>query len=65
MTPFTNDFKRYEDIFEFAINAWNTANIKSIIPSEDIEELINSNEQNKDDVLLLKRMIAHKEDKFK
>ena len=62
------DFKDYEyieDIFEFAINAWNTANINSIIPSEDVEKSINSIEQNKDDILLIKRMLAHKEEKFK
>jgi hypothetical protein len=68
MNPFMADFKDYEyieDIFEFAINAWNTANINSIIPSEDIEKAINSIGQNKDDILLLKRMLSYKEDKFK
>jgi len=68
MNPFMADFKDYEyieDIFEFAINAWNTANVNNIIPSEDVEKAINSIEQNKDDILLLKRMLAHKEEKFK
>ncbi|GGX23512.1 hypothetical protein [Aquimarina muelleri] len=68
MNPFMDDFKDYEfieDILDFAINAWNTANINSIIPSENIEKTMNSIEQNKEDVLLLKRMVAHKEEKFK
>ncbi len=68
MNPFMDDFKDYEfieDILDFAINAWNMANINSIIPSENIEKAMNSIEQNKEDVLLLKRMVAHKEEKFK
>ncbi len=68
MNPFMDDFKDYEyieDILEFAINAWNTANINSLIPIEDIEKAMNSIEQNKEYVLLIKRMIAHKEENFK
>lgn len=68
MNPFMDDFKDYEyieDILEFAINIWNMANINSIMPSEDIEKEMNSIEQNKKDVLLIKRMIAYKEENFK
>jgi hypothetical protein len=68
MNPFMDDFKDYEyieDVFEFAINAWNTSNIHSIIPNENIEEAINAIGPNKDDILLLKRMLSHKELKFK
>lgn len=62
ISPFTNDFKDFEyieDIFEFAINTWNVANINTIIPNSDIEKLINY------DDLLIKKMVAYKEEKFK
>ena len=32
------DFEYIEDIFEFAINVWNTANINGIVPKEDVEK---------------------------
>lgn len=68
ISPFKDDFKHYnylEDIFEFSINAWNMANMNSIIPNEDLEESMNSIGQNKKDTLLLKRMVALKKEKFK
>jgi hypothetical protein len=68
MTPFANEFKNLEyieDIFEFAINAWNMANINSIIPNEDVGKSMNSIGQEHIDISLLKRMITHKEEKFK
>lgn len=68
MTPFANEFndvEYLEDIFEFAINAWNMSNINSIIPNEDIEKAMNSIQQEGEDISLLKKMIAHKEEKYK
>ena len=68
MNPFMDDFKDYEyieDILEFAINTWNMANINSIMPSEDIEKEMNSIKQNKKNILLIKKMIAYKEENFK
>lgn len=68
MTPFANEFndvEYLEDIFEFAINAWNMANINSIIPNEDVEKAMNSIQQEGEDISLLKKMIAHKEEKYK
>ncbi|MGY0407272.1 MAG: hypothetical protein ACWIPJ_02790, partial [Polaribacter sp.] len=54
-----------EDIFEFTINAWNTANINSIMPNEDIEKAMSSILEEDNDISLLKKMIAHKEEKYK
>lgn len=68
MNPFMRDFEDFEyieDILDFAINAWNMANINSIMPNEDLEKTMNSVEQNKEDILLLKRMVTYKEAKFK
>lgn len=46
ITPFARDFddvEFYDDIFEFAINAWNYGNIKLILPDkEKSDEIINS-----------------------
>jgi hypothetical protein len=64
MTPFTNDFsdiEYYEDIFEFAINAWNLANIKVLLPEEESDAAINlSNKEENVNVDLLNRMIDYK-----
>jgi hypothetical protein len=68
ISPFTNDFsdtKYIEDIIEFAINAWNMANINNIIPNEDAEKAMNSLQEVGEDISLLKKMIAHKEAKYK
>lgn len=68
MAPFAKkfaDFEYIEDIFEFAINAWNMANINMIMPNEDIEKAMNSVEQEGEDLSLLKKMVAHKIEKYK
>ncbi len=68
MNPFMDDLKDYEyieDILEFAINIWNMANVNSLMPNENIEKEINSIKQNKKEFLLIKRMIAYKEENFK
>lgn len=67
MSSFIDDFRHYEyveDIFEFSINAWNMANMNSILPDDDLEGVMNSSGKNKKDASLLKRMIALKENKF-
>jgi hypothetical protein len=68
LEPFANDFKEvefYEDIFESAIFAWNTANMKLLIPKEEGEVAFNSLDSNEVNVNLLKRMIDYKISHFK
>lgn len=68
IAPFKNEFidKEYiEDIFEIAINAWNMANINIIMPKEEVEKAMNSIQEEGDDISLLRKMIAHKEEKYK
>jgi len=68
MTPFANEFEDteyIEDIFEFAINAWNMANINAIMPKENIEEAMASIKKEGEDISLLKKMIIHKEENYK
>lgn len=68
MTPFANEFtdmEYMEDVFEFAIKAWNLANINIIMPDEDTEKAMNSLEQEEEDLSLLKKMVDHKIEKYK
>jgi hypothetical protein len=68
ITPFSKeleDSEFYEDIFDLAIYAWNTANLKSIVPEEDFDNVMNSSEIENSDTDLLLRMIKHKEEQFK
>lgn len=68
MTPFANEFRNVEfieDIFEFSINAWNMANINAIMPKENINLAMNLVQQGGERTSLLKKMIAHKEAKYK
>ena len=68
MFPFENEFidtEYIEDIIEFSINAWNMANINIIMPTEEIEKAMNSIQLEGEDISLLKKMIAHKEEKYK
>ncbi|OYU83070.1 MAG: hypothetical protein CFE24_13000 [Flavobacterium sp. BFFFF2] len=63
ITPFTSDFLDvafYEDIFEFAINAWNLANMKLILPEGEGDAAINAENEQDINVDLLKRMIGYK-----
>lgn len=67
MAPFVNEFsgtEYIEDIFDFSINAWNFGNIKILMPEEEYEKAINSIQQDDVDISLLKKMIAHKEEKY-
>ncbi|MBT8244462.1 MAG: hypothetical protein HKP48_07390 [Winogradskyella sp.] len=68
MNPFMEDFKDYEyieDILDFAINAWNFGNIKTIIPSEEFDKARKDIPKNDIDFALLNRMIDYKNEKFK
>lgn len=66
--PFASEFtdiEYYEDIFEFAINAWNFGNMKLILPEGESDTVINAVNDQDMNVDLLKRMIAHKISHFK
>jgi hypothetical protein len=68
LEPFINDFddvEFYEDIFEFAINAWNSANMKLLLPKEDNDDVFDALEKDNVDVALLNRMIDYKISHFK
>jgi len=68
MTPFVKELDRFEDledVFEFAISAWNIANLNRVFSAEATEESILNNNYGKQDNILLKKMIAYKELKFK
>lgn len=56
----------FEDIIEFAINAWNFGNMKLLIPKEDFQNTIDSIEDDDGiDFELLNEMIDYKVAKFK
>lgn len=67
--PFANEFadvEYYEDIFEFAINAWNFGNIKLVLPEGESDAAINAvGGQHDVNIDLLKRMIDYKVSHFK
>jgi hypothetical protein len=68
MTPFAVEFsdtEHIEEIFEFAIDAWNIANLNIISPNDDIEKTMNSISHKAGGISLLKKMIAHKQEKYK
>lgn len=68
MSPFMVDFKDYEfveDILDFAINAWNFGNIKTIIPPEEFDKTRKDIPKTDIDFALLNRMIDYKAEKFK
>lgn len=68
IAPFVNDFTEeeyYEDILEFAINAWNFGNMKLIMPEGESDEAINAVKELDIDTDLLKRMIDYKINHFK
>ena len=68
LEPFVKDFEDvefYEDIFEFAINAWNSANMKLILPKEDSDEVFDTLQGDEINLALLNRMIDYKISHFK
>jgi hypothetical protein len=68
IAPFVNEFRDteyIEDIFEFAINAWNFGNMEIILPKGALErktELINEKDINS---VLLRKMIDYKVSNYK
>lgn len=68
LEPFVEDFEElefYEDIIEFGINAWNSANIKLLMPKEKQDEIFNVVEGIHSDIALLNKMIDYKLANFK
>ncbi len=68
LEPFVKDFEDvefYEDVFEFAINAWNFANMKVILPNNECDEILNSVPRDEVDFVLLNKMIDYKILNFK
>jgi hypothetical protein len=70
MTPFANEFNNLEyieDIFEFAINAWNFGNMKIITPDQEFEKSILSVQDKNGEInlSLLKKMVDYKVSNFK
>lgn len=68
IAPFNKDFadvEYYEDIFEFAINAWNFGNMKLILPEGESDVVMSTLNRQDIDVDLLKRMIDYKVSHFK
>ncbi|WP_299670826.1 hypothetical protein [uncultured Polaribacter sp.] len=66
MAPFSNDFRDMEyleDIFEFAINAWNFGNMKVLVPQEKIQKPTDLIEDI--DIVLLNKMIDYKVSEFR
>ncbi len=59
------DTEYFEDIFDFAVNAWNFANMKQILPEGESDAAINSIESDEIDFDLLNRMIDYKISNFK
>jgi hypothetical protein len=68
LEPFIDEFddvEFHEDVFEFAINAWNFANMKVLLPADQSDEAINSVPGEVMDLVLLNKMIDYKILKFK
>lgn len=59
------DTEFYEDVFDLAIYAWNTGNLKSLLPADGFESVMNSNNYDLSEMDLFKRMIDYKETHFK
>jgi len=68
MNPFASNFKDYEyieDIFEFAVNAWNFGNMKVLMPQEEFKKTTDLIKENDINFVLLSKMIDYKVSKFK
>lgn len=68
IVPFAKDFDEvefYEDVIDFTVTAWNFGNMKLILPEGESDAIVDAIQDEDVDVELLKRMIAHKIEKFK
>ena len=54
-----------EDIFDIAIIAWNSGNLKNLMPQKEFEQYMKMCEQRDENFDLLKKMIDHKATHFK
>ncbi len=62
MRPFASNFKDYEyieDIFEFAVNAWNFGNMKVLMPQEEFKKTTDLIQENDINFVLLNKMIDY------
>jgi hypothetical protein len=59
------DYKYYEDIISFAIEAWNIGNLKLILPENEVNKAINQVDSKGVNLELLQKMIDYKVDHFK
>jgi len=68
MTPFANEFKHIEyieDVFEFAINAWNFGNMEILLPKGGFKQAAELIEEKNINSVLLRKMIDYKISNFK
>jgi len=68
LEPFIKEFEDveyYEEIFEFAINAWNFANMAVLLPDDEGNKAMNSIPGDEIDFVLLNKMVDYKILKFK
>lgn len=68
LAPFQNDFEEDsypEDIFEFAIIAWNFGNMSLLMPKEEFEKIMALAAEESDNYPLLRKMIDYKAVNFK
>lgn len=66
--PFENDFPEefdMEDVFNFAMNAWNFGNMNSLVPEDEFQKIISTSSMNHPDSSMLKNMIDLKISEFK
>jgi hypothetical protein len=68
LEPFIDDLEAlefYEDIIEFGINAWNSANMKVLLPKEENDDVFDFLIKDGINVVLLHKMIDYKISHFK
>ncbi|MFZ2283882.1 MAG: hypothetical protein WAV86_08400 [Lutibacter sp.] len=68
LAPFQNDFPEdfyLEDIFEFAVTAWNFGNMSTLMPKEEFEKIMVIANKEAEYYPLLRKMIDQKANKFK
>jgi hypothetical protein len=68
ISPFAHEFIAFEyqeDIFDFAISAWNFGNMSAIIDKKEFKEILSLAKDDAINYPLLKKMIAHKVSNFK
>lgn len=68
LVPFENDFPEdfyLEDIFGFAVNAWNFGNMSMLVPKEEFKKIMNLAAKEVDYFPLLKKMVDYKAANFK